>query len=82
MESRGAGRILRIYMARSNSRLIGIVSTAWPQAAGVLVVLLGDEHAEYTAILIAANAPGAFRHCSRPLATTCRAAGVIVVRCA
>lgn len=47
-------RELRIYAARHNGRLVGLLPTAWPSDDGRSaepVVLLGDGHADYAAIL-------------------------------
>ena len=48
-------RDLRIYAAWLEDRLVGLLPTAWPSEARIgvePVVILGDEHADYAAILV------------------------------
>jgi CelD/BcsL family acetyltransferase involved in cellulose biosynthesis len=61
--SRAEGRQLRIYTAHDGGRLIGLVPTAWPVggAASGPVVLVGDEHADYAALLTECGRPDAFQ---------------------
>lgn len=57
------GRELRIYAAHVDGRLVGLLPTAWPHNSPgppPPVVLLGDEHADYGAVLVAKDVPEAF----------------------
>ena len=52
----GSGRELRLYTARINGELAGLLPTSWPAehgGASSAVVLVGDEHADYAGILSA-----------------------------
>lgn len=55
-------RLLRLYVAREKNRVLAILPTAWPHESKLSrepVVLVGNEHADYAAILVDRKRPDA-----------------------
>lgn len=59
-DTQGVGGVLKLYCAESDGKLVGILPLALPDAqrqSNKPMVLVGDEHVDYAAILIDKNVP-------------------------